>query len=327
MKSRRLDIIDLKIIGQMQENCRYSYRSIARKFNLSANTIKNRIDKMIQKGIVNKFVINIEPNIFNYSIIYVLIQENEVFRIEEDKKKFKKIYSIGEISHQYILIGQMSVFRFLIKKDKMKEKVEMLSKLKSIKILGSRRFENTGTLFSSTQPYSAIDHSFNIIDTDFAIMYRLLNNPRMKVNDLASSIKVTSKTIKRRIDRLIRGGILNPSIIYNPTLMQGYIPFHVIIRCSDLENVIDNLNKKFKHYMFSPPLMRANNDVILDMHSPSIYKLNRIFLDINKSIKSGDVNLLIPVKIIINQDWILKELRNILSTKTRHLLNPNSEVY
>ncbi|MFX1369698.1 MAG: winged helix-turn-helix transcriptional regulator [Promethearchaeota archaeon] len=52
-----MDKKDKAILRHLFMNCRASYRSLAKKFNLSPNTIKNRISKMCELGVIRKFQI------------------------------------------------------------------------------------------------------------------------------------------------------------------------------------------------------------------------------------------------------------------------------
>ena len=47
--------------------------SIGEKVNGSGNTVKARIDKMFQTGVINKFVTLADPKLFHYNIAFLLI--------------------------------------------------------------------------------------------------------------------------------------------------------------------------------------------------------------------------------------------------------------
>lgn len=52
-----LDILDLKIVKCLTEDARCTYRSIAEEAGVSEATIKNRIDRLTDEGIIKKFTI------------------------------------------------------------------------------------------------------------------------------------------------------------------------------------------------------------------------------------------------------------------------------
>ena len=52
-----LDILDMKIIQHLSEDAKTTYRTIAEDAGVSEATIKNRIDKLMEKGVITKFTI------------------------------------------------------------------------------------------------------------------------------------------------------------------------------------------------------------------------------------------------------------------------------
>ena len=52
-----LDILDLKIIKCLNEDARCTYRAIAEEAGVSEATVKNRIDKLMDDGVIKKFTV------------------------------------------------------------------------------------------------------------------------------------------------------------------------------------------------------------------------------------------------------------------------------
>ena len=50
-----MDILDLKIVRCLTENSRCTYKHMASEAGVSEATIKNRIDKLTEEGIIKKF--------------------------------------------------------------------------------------------------------------------------------------------------------------------------------------------------------------------------------------------------------------------------------
>jgi hypothetical protein len=65
--------------------------------------------------------------------------------------------------------------------------------------------------------------------TDFKIIYYLVKDPRARVEDMARYTKVTTKTVKRRLDNLITNNIIAFSTTFKPESIQGYILFHILL--------------------------------------------------------------------------------------------------
>ncbi len=52
-----LDILDMKIIQCLTDDARSTYKKMAEEAGVSEATIKNRIDKLIEDGIIKKFTV------------------------------------------------------------------------------------------------------------------------------------------------------------------------------------------------------------------------------------------------------------------------------
>ncbi|MBS7653070.1 MAG: Lrp/AsnC family transcriptional regulator [Candidatus Bathyarchaeia archaeon] len=52
-----IDTLDMKIIGCLLEDGRRTYRSIAEVVGASEATVKNRIDSLVEKGVIQKFTV------------------------------------------------------------------------------------------------------------------------------------------------------------------------------------------------------------------------------------------------------------------------------
>jgi len=52
-----LDILDLKIVKCLTDDARSTYKKIAEETGVSEATVKNRIDKLMEEGIIKKFTV------------------------------------------------------------------------------------------------------------------------------------------------------------------------------------------------------------------------------------------------------------------------------
>ena len=69
-----MDNLDLRILCELQKNSRAPYRNIGNSLNISANTVNIRVERMLQEGVIESFVLEVDPTQFNYKMIYLLIQ-------------------------------------------------------------------------------------------------------------------------------------------------------------------------------------------------------------------------------------------------------------
>lgn len=55
-----LDVLDMKIIQYLTDDARTTYRSMAGEAGVSEATIKNRIDRMMEEGVITKFTVMLD---------------------------------------------------------------------------------------------------------------------------------------------------------------------------------------------------------------------------------------------------------------------------
>ena len=65
----KLDKIDITILEMLKKDARTSFREIARKLNISPDTISNRFERLKEQGIIINSTVIINPTKIGYSFI------------------------------------------------------------------------------------------------------------------------------------------------------------------------------------------------------------------------------------------------------------------
>ena len=60
----------MKILNILLDNCRESDRQIGKKIGISGGAVKTRIQKLLKKGIIEKFTLRVEPPVLGYNLFY-----------------------------------------------------------------------------------------------------------------------------------------------------------------------------------------------------------------------------------------------------------------
>jgi len=252
---------------------------------------------MLEQGVIERFVLGVNPTQFNYKMVYLLIPSHEMSYSDDDI-----INLVGEILFHASCIGQLNVFCVLVKEDDdLEKKIHHLKSLiKSVRVLGVESPKETRQI-----------SRMKMIETDYRLIETLIANPRENVEGVASRIHVAPRTVRRRLDKLIANRVLQFGILYNPTRFVGYIPFHILVHTDSntLHKVLDYVSKEFEKYFFGYPEINPNlNTIILDMYGASIYELEELYKRIRTSFGVKNADLLIPTKISISNKWLMIEL-------------------
>ncbi len=109
-----LDNLDIKILSHLQNNGRKAFQEIAKSCLTSVPTIKSRVDRMLELGIISKFTIDIDSSKLGITEAVLLInaKPTAISRITEELRKndeVKELYvtSDSEMAIVSILAGNM----------------------------------------------------------------------------------------------------------------------------------------------------------------------------------------------------------------------------
>ncbi|KAA2283528.1 Lrp/AsnC family transcriptional regulator [Candidatus Nitrosocosmicus agrestis] len=115
--------MDLKIIGLLATDCRLSYERIGSTVNLTRNSVKTRIKKMVSEGVIQEFIADINFTMIGYRICYIITKQsredeypnhNNSIKSNNDRSTRKividKIVQIGDILAEIEILGGVSIF-------------------------------------------------------------------------------------------------------------------------------------------------------------------------------------------------------------------------
>ncbi len=117
----KLDSIDVKILKLLLEDSRVSHKRIAELLKLSRPTVKSRIEKLVEKGVIEKFTIKLGKE---------AIKENIILFIRTSSVN-EKLFEMEEIIEIYRVTGEKA---FLLKAvvGSIKEAGKLADKLKEL---------------------------------------------------------------------------------------------------------------------------------------------------------------------------------------------------
>ena len=219
MEKINLDLIDRKILGELDKNCRIPNSILAKKVNKSRETVKYRIEQLQKKGIITGFITSINPNKLGYYMFKVYLKlENipdEREKFFEELKQNKDIYwfgiSDGVFDCTFAILSKSIVDYY--------EKINhLLSRWQHIiisKVLGtmvdSKQYNKK--FFTDDINGQSVVFGGNIIENkidelDYNILNILANDARIPLTELSRKVKSTIDIIRARIKKLEEKGII-----------------------------------------------------------------------------------------------------------------------
>ena len=104
-----MDVIDLKIIEELKQDSRISFNEISQKIGKTEATVRRRVKKLVQDGVIEKFTIEYNINSKPKTRATVKIEPN----FKEIKKIIAELKTIEEISNIWRLSGDCGLFMMI----------------------------------------------------------------------------------------------------------------------------------------------------------------------------------------------------------------------
>ena len=101
--------VDRRILKELEANSRASNIEIAKKLNISEGTVRNRIQKLIDKKIIRRFTIEISTKEGFFAVVLVKSQSQVNTTIIVNKiKKIDGIKNVYEVAGEFDIIIEVT---------------------------------------------------------------------------------------------------------------------------------------------------------------------------------------------------------------------------
>lgn len=101
-----VDQVDLKLLNILKDNSRLSFADLGRKINLSPSSVRERVQKMEEEGVIRKYDIQIDNKKIGYDLeAFILI------KVFPGKLKYviDKVKEFPEITSSHRITGNQNI--------------------------------------------------------------------------------------------------------------------------------------------------------------------------------------------------------------------------
>ncbi len=294
-----LDKTDLTILSTLARNCRSSYNSIGSVVDLTSKSVKARVKKMVYHGVIEKFVVRVNPIAFGFKVAIVLIKNSN--GINKDNV-IKRVKQLGDLAYHVHHMGRTCVAALIIKKPLDDMFVQTLNhRLKPATVVSITVLERR------VEP-------IDLSETDLRIIKCLLfSGARTEISDIAVEVAISEKTTTRRLNRMKEANILDFSIQCSPSVMIGYIQFAIPIITTKFQrrSVLERMYSEFQtNILYGPGVIDSEDRLTFVLFSENVFTVDSILTKVSsfEGVKSADVYIL--TKWHYHDDWIMKEINN-----------------
>jgi len=214
----KLDKADRTILAELDKDCRVHATKLAKKTHKSRQAIEYRINQLVQKGVITSFNASFNPHKMGYKLykIYLKLRNipGEKEKLFRDLENSRITYWMGECSGVWDLIFGVfakSDYEFFNFKNR------FISKFNNIIV------KEEGQILVDVMQYPKMYFTNELSDpamfageivqneldkTDYAILGEIVNNGRIPIVDLARKVKSTPQSVKARLEKLEKKGVI-----------------------------------------------------------------------------------------------------------------------
>ena len=241
-----MDVIDKKILCEMDINCRTPISKIAKNLRIGRDVVAYRIKKLENNGIITKYICSVNLGILGYKTykIYFKISRNW-----DDEKKFvENLINCKSVIHMLKTEGSFdytvsvavkniidlddflmeikSDFKYFVKEYVISilvySKIFKLDKL----LLDQKKY---ALKIEPFEKYSGEDRTIAISDKDMIILKTLSQDARLSVVEIAKKTKLSIDVVKYHLKKLTGTVVNSYRVMFNLNKM-GYHHYVIMIR-------------------------------------------------------------------------------------------------
>jgi DNA-binding Lrp family transcriptional regulator len=251
-------------------NSRASYRELADKLGLSVTAVHNRIQALIDQGVIRKFTAGL--SILAQNAIHILIiGSSKTTAIPSLKAKLEKqgsIYWLAVAGGNVLYVG--AYLRHIAELDGLVRFVRENAEMP----------EPTVAITASPIPPGMLNLKLQtkLCDLDYKIIRSMKDNSRKPIADIAAEIGVSAKTVRRRLNYMQKNFLIQFSIEWFPDESNDIISiFHVHFKADANRSAADLiLQKHYPNTMFYWSFTNIPGNYVFLVWTPTSKELREI---------------------------------------------------
>ncbi len=305
-----MDKLDIKILRELvqgqaypyQTDFRRSFRIIGKKFQVDEDTVKNRVEKLRRLGLWEGSWLILNPRLLGLSTV-VLAFDVPPQSKDDLMPKLRLIEDVRSIRNYYGSL--ISMVLYCESEQSIRKRIELIS-----------RVSNTEKMLTSSIPYPKCEISLS--KTDREIVRNIQRDPRKSYNVIAKELGVSSKTVKRRLERMVEGKALFVVWSANLEAFEGAIlaDLRVIPDSNESRSEVDQkIISRLEDYLYYSGLWEGLSIFLLIV--PSVSKMQETvkWVKEQRGVSNARIDILLERIALFEQssEALEKKFRSVLS--------------
>ena len=265
-----MDKTDIVLCQLLLGNSRLSYSELADKLNLSVTAIHKRIQDLIESRVIRKFTAKI--SLFQLDALHIVVfgrsKLNSVQNLPEKLESNGLIYWLSVGGGNYLYIGAYL------------QNIGELDALISFLKETAKMSEPTVGISTFPMPLGILPElkDRTLYPLDYQIIGSLKNNSRKATSEVANELRVSAKTVRRRLARMMKDRLVELSMEWYPDASNDIISLiHVHLKPQADKNTLTKLFQKYTpNIVFYWGFSNLPNVFIMMFWTSSMKDLQRI---------------------------------------------------
>jgi len=233
-KVDNLDSLDKAILIALDGNCRLSYQSIADTVGVTANAIRKRMERLIEEGVIEEFVVLLRPEMVGSEYLVGLLYTDGT----EDEDEF--IEYLGA-NLNVIQVGQLVTS---------KNRLYFVN----CEYIGTQGLKDLGAFFRQLDSVTDIElhtiliprgNKFNLKRLHLLVLNLLLEDARMSVSQIANRLGITARRAGRAIQEMQESGAFWFSMRWNLSLGDNH-EFYLKLNYDERNSTKESIDEWFR---------------------------------------------------------------------------------
>jgi DNA-binding Lrp family transcriptional regulator len=296
----QVDTIDVKIMKEFltdfimpprNAHIRRSFRSLAKSIKIDQHAIRNRIRRLQKQGIIRRWYIAVNPAIFGLktATLQIFLPDNSYKDVimQRISSSFPNMAFLCNHLEPNLLV----ILYYRDAKD-LDHDMDKLMKI-------------TKATHVNKMPKLFTEYGAKLTESDWKIIGSLQEDPWKPYWAVSKELKISSKTVKRRVEALERGAAVYLLADVNMRVVEGIIPADLLIFYENRSNINSAVKDKTRlqiaeylgdQLIFFDPNFAPNIDHFALILS-SISKSQEIqkWAGEREGVKQSDINILLDV--------------------------------
>ena len=204
-----MDNIDVALIQMLLANSRRSYGELAEQLGLSVNAVHKRIQALIEAGIIRKFTAKVSTLAANGINVFIsgTSQLATMQNLPDKMRTQGSIYWLAIGGAKYLYVGAY-----------LKDITELEPMVSYVKKEAKIAEPTIGIMDIPAVPFISNSKSIDrkLCDLDYRIIHSLRDNARKAISEVAEETGVSAKTVRRRLNRMIKNWLIELSLEWYP---------------------------------------------------------------------------------------------------------------